>query len=493
MKNKRRSILKSSMCGGGMLLVPNLVTGKSTSLSPKPMTRSFGRIEHNVTTMGLGGQASLMWTPADVNPEAIIHKALDRGINYFDTSNIYGQSQTLIGKVFREHGLVAGLPGYSESKRRSIFLTSKTGLRLAKGYINGNVIGSTDGPKGSHALDDVRRTLTQVFGDGKGYYPPGSYVDMVLIHYTGYPQIDKYLYLGMDRPDPADEMIGAFAGLRDLRDGTNLTGLNPKHEKLIRYIGISGHSDPMQMMKIIQQDQYGLLDGILVPANANDKLHKNMQNNVIPVAKAKGLGVVGMKVFSDGAMYSKDAKFTEVPDEVVRSVGSKYMPSESLVKYSLTVPGVDVVIMGIGQIDNTDSRNCQLEQNLQAAQIGRNGLSQLDREEIEQMAGRIKDGKTNYFQLPQESMSAPNHLKMEQKSNQITFTWDTAFADKHIITHYDIVKNDVKIAQVKHTPQINETPFHFKDTRGQNNEVYKIVTVDAAGHTAESKEFIAKW
>ena len=39
-----------------------------------------------VTTLGLGGQASIQLPPADLSPVSIIQKALAKGINYIDTA-----------------------------------------------------------------------------------------------------------------------------------------------------------------------------------------------------------------------------------------------------------------------------------------------------------------------------------------------------------------------------------------------------------------------
>jgi aryl-alcohol dehydrogenase-like predicted oxidoreductase len=97
------------------------------------MKRTFGRIGFQVTTLGLGGQASIQWTPENVDPVAIIEKAYRLGVNYFDTSNVYGPSQVNYGKAFRNLGLVPGTPGYDPSRRKAIFLTSKTMLRFGKG------------------------------------------------------------------------------------------------------------------------------------------------------------------------------------------------------------------------------------------------------------------------------------------------------------------------------------------------------------------------
>jgi aryl-alcohol dehydrogenase-like predicted oxidoreductase len=44
------------------------------------MKRMFGKTGFEVTTFGLGGQASLQWTPDDVDPVSIILKAFDAGV-----------------------------------------------------------------------------------------------------------------------------------------------------------------------------------------------------------------------------------------------------------------------------------------------------------------------------------------------------------------------------------------------------------------------------
>ena len=97
------------------------------------MKRSFGNLNFDVTTLGLGGQASIQWTPENVDPVSIILKAFNLGVNYYDTSNVYGPSQLNFGTAFRKLDLISGNTGYKENLRKSIWLTSKTHLRWAKG------------------------------------------------------------------------------------------------------------------------------------------------------------------------------------------------------------------------------------------------------------------------------------------------------------------------------------------------------------------------
>lgn len=461
----------------------------------KPLKRDFGRLNFDVTTLGLGGQASIQWTPEDVDPVAIILKAFAEGVNYFDTSNAYGPSQLNYNKAFRQLSLIPGSSGYNELLRRSIFLTSKSGLRFAKGgWAKDGIRNFTNGPEGSGTVDDIKRTLTQIFGDGQGSYPSGSYIDMVLIHSLSDMAEINAVYEGLDNPDPRAEHIGALAALRDYRDGTNLTGLNPKEETLIRHIGFSGHRSPAVMMEMIQRDNGNILDGMLVAINANDRLNFNMQHNVIPVAAAKKMGIIAMKVFADGAMYTKEATWSRRPEHVVRTVGSQTLPSRSLVEYSLTTPGIQTAIIGIGQISDNQSA-CQLQNNLSAAQIAPTGLTQNDRREIERKAHNVKDGKTNYFQLPAIELSPPREFSAEQQvqgdQRIVRLSWHTAYAGDEPVKNYEIWMDNQKKAQVDHHPQTDMMPFIFEESVKDNKaHTYKIVTVDVAGKNAATKELM---
>jgi aryl-alcohol dehydrogenase-like predicted oxidoreductase len=121
--NRRKFTKTAILSAAATAIMPRFVT--SLSKAPSLMKRKFGKIGFEVTTMGLGGQASLQWTPEGVDPVKIILKAFDLGINYFDTSNLYGPSQANFGKAFRIKNLIPGQPGYDEKLRQSIFLTTK--------------------------------------------------------------------------------------------------------------------------------------------------------------------------------------------------------------------------------------------------------------------------------------------------------------------------------------------------------------------------------
>jgi aryl-alcohol dehydrogenase-like predicted oxidoreductase len=489
--SRRQFIQTAAMTSAGVSLGPYFVYGKAQPSTL--MKRSMGRMGFEATTLGLGGQGSLQWTAADVDPVKIILKAFDLGVNYFDTSNNYGPSQMNYGKAFRNLHLIPGQPGYDESLRHSMFLTSKTGLRFGKGgWKKDRLLIFTNGPEGSHTVDDLKRTMTQIFGDGQGSYPSGAYLDMVLVHAISSMQDVEAVYEGYEHPDPKAETIGTLTVLIDFRDGTNLTGLNPKEEKFIRHIGFSGHHSAAAMMEMIQRDERNVLDGMLVAINANDRLNFNMQYNVIPVAAAKNLGMIGMKVFADGAMYSKEATFSRKPEHVVRTIGSDTLPSRQLVQYTLSTPGIGTAIIGTGQIDENPT-SCQLCQNLSAAQIEANGLSVSDRRAIEKIAGVVKDGKTNYFQIPEHALSAPRSLVATQdvrgKKRGIELQWQTAYAGDEPLACYEVWRDHQKVGQVAHQPQVSKKPFVFKDALSDKTaHSYQIVSVDITGRTANSED-----
>ena len=457
--------------------------GCATDKMPSPMKRKFGNFDFEVTTLALGGQASLQWTPEDVDPVPIILKAFKLGINYFDTSNLYADSQLNYNKAFRTLNLIPGEQNYDENLRKSIWLTSKTCMRWGKpGWPERENVNnwSNGAPDVKCAVDDLKRSLTQLFGDNKGSYPEGAYLDMILIHTLHNTAEIDVLYEGLETPLDPNGNFGALVALRDFRDGTNLTGMNPKNEKLIRHIGFSGHANPPAMIDMIQRDEYGILEGMLVAINANDKTKYNMQHNVIPVAAAKGMGIIAMKVFADAAIYHKEPRWSREPADVFRKVGTPELPSRPLIEYSLTTPGIHTLIIGIGQIDE-DPMKCQLIQNYYAAQIEPNGMPEDERNRIEAQALNVK-ANSNYFQIDKVGLTAPGNIRKEE--NKII--WDTAFAGDVAVAAYEVLVNGEKAGEVEHHPQVLKSkPFSFEASVKEGDKI-AVVAVDKEGNRAES-------
>jgi aryl-alcohol dehydrogenase-like predicted oxidoreductase len=465
----RRFFLKIS-AGIGISLYSspfNILRAAEAKKDSIQFSRLLGKTNWEVKQLSLGGQASLQWTRSGIDPVQIIVKAIQSGLNYLDTSNVYGPSQLNYGKAFKQLNLIPGTSNYDEKLRKSLYIATKTMMRYAYSASGDKGPGSrSDGKNVKNAIDDIKRSLSQMFGDGKGNYPKGAYLDAVQIHkLDNYDDVDA-IYEGLINPDPKAEIIGALAGLLDLRDGTNKTGLNPLEEKLINHIGITGHLSAPTHIYAIQKDELNILDTLLVAINVNDKKYLNHQFNSIPVAKAKNMGVVGMKVFADGVFYGKRPRFSFMPNDVILSVGSKDFPSELPIKYSLSVPGVDTIIVGIGNI-------AQLNANIQAANF-EEPLTESERVEIEEKAQAVVGTKTNYFQREYIGLTPPNNVKISQvkkgEGRVYDVTWDTAYAGDAPIVAYDILLDNKVVQSTEFAPQITRDPYKATVTIDDENK-----------------------
>jgi hypothetical protein len=357
-------------------------------------------------------------------------------------------------------------------------------IRWAKGGYPklDNVRNSTNGDHGEGAVADLKRSLSQLFGNDDGTYPEGAYVNMILIHnLTSFEEVDV-VYKGLETPLGLNENFGALIALRDYRDGTNITGLNPGNEKLVRHLGFSGHYNAPAMMDMIQRDKWDLLDGMLVAINVNDLRYLNMQYNVIPVAQARNIGVIGMKVFADGAMYTKEPGWSNKPADVVRLIGTDSVPSKPLIEYVLTTPGLHTLIIGTGEI-NDNPLKCQLVQNYYAAQIKPDALSKNERRELEKIGAMARNGETNYFQMADTGLTPPRNAKLT-RSDKLKLSWDTSYAGNEPITHYEIVSDGKVIGTVPHLPQVSRDPFTYEPLSG--NE-FKVIAVDSIGRKSSTE------
>lgn len=475
----------------------------TTTQTTTLVSRVLGRTGRPVTTFGLGGQASIQWTPEGVDPLAIIAKAYRMGVTYYDTSNVYGPSQENFGKAFRELGLRPDSPTYDPAARAGIYLASKTHMRTTRtpeGERFPTSFSEGMGPPFAvqSAVDDVRRSLSLMFGDGEGSYPDDAYLDCIQIHNLNSMNEVDMIYEGLADPSPDRPWLGALAGLLDLRDGTNHTGTNPKHEHLVRHLGITGHWSSATHIYAIQRDERRILDTLLVALNPSDLVYCCHQHNAIPVAAAAGMGIIAMKVFADAAYYHKEAKFSSESEDVYRQVGSDVLPSNPLIQYALSIPGVSTAIIGIGQITEADDPStCQLTANIAAAQLDV-PLSREGCAEVEDLTRTAQVNEANtYFQRPFAGLTAPRNVGVELDTSMHMFarravrvTWDTAYAGADAIARYEVLRDGEVIGTVPHTPQWTRDRFTFDDAFDYNGEAsphtYVVRAVDTAGETAEA-------
>ena len=472
------------------------MTGKFsawTHPAEKPLaTRLLGRTGREVTTFGLAGGNKIQWELPGDEAVQIVVKAVRAGMTYIETANNYFLSQEKMGKAFAILNLKPGVPGYDHSLRGRLFIATKTALRHAIVRDGSQPMGRSSGG-GKLVLSDIKRSLTQFFGDGRGSIPEGAYLDLMQVHHIGSKEEVDAAYEGLDNPgDKSLPRVGALACLLDYRDGTNLTGLNPQHRKWIRHIGITGHENPAVHMYAIQKDTRNILDTLLVAVNPNDPRYFCHQTNSIPVAHAKGMGVIGMKVFADGVMYGLKQEYAHRPGQSVPTVGlPDKLPYEDFIRYSLNPPGMATIITGIGLIDKeNDPQRDQLVANLAAAQTAK-PLTEREKKDIEQTVADLHGTRTNFFQQPSAGFQPPQGFAAARtQSGSVRLEWHSAYAAGDPIVRYEIYRRHERIATVPFRPQTSLDPFSFEDGSAPSGHsgglYYRVRAVDASGRHADT-------
>ena len=427
------------------VLTPGRLYAQAAGNFPR---RLLGRTGRSVVPLALGGQASLQWTRPGIDAPDIIVRAIQLGLNYLDTANAYGPSQLNYGEAFRRLHLTPSDTNYDAAMRQRLFVATKTTRRYSLDR----------GATAITAVDELKRSLTQIFGDGKGFIPAGAYLDSIQIHnLTTIEQVNQ-IYEGFSERDRRQlDRIGALAGLLDYREGTNYTGLNPEHRHYIRHIGLTGHLSSAVLMTAIRRDMENIFDTVLVALNANDRLCSSHQNNVLPLAVSRGLGVIAMKVFADGAFYGKEARFSRTPEDVILSVGKPEAVSCSdLVRYPLSLPGVSCAIIGTGRIDRENPENDQMVANLTAAV--RDVASDAERSHIEKDAEENHGAGTNYFQ-EKRGLVQPSDVRTYRDGERIVIQWNTALAGPEPIRSYEVRSGDRLLFSLPFRPQLTEAPM----------------------------------
>lgn len=222
-----------------------LAEGAESSPMPK---RPLGQTGWNASIYSLGGQATLDHQGRSEEAVAIINRALDLGVNYLDTAELYGggRSERNIGQVMKK-------------RRKEVFLSTKT---IKRDY---------DG-----AMRDLEGSLKNLQTD---------HIDCWQLH-TVRSKEDEEKVFGAN---------GALKALQKARD-----------EKIVRFLGITGHKQPFVLKRSIERFPF---DTILMALNPADKSMPDNENdasfieNLLPVAVEKKMGIIGMKVAAGGAMF----------------------------------------------------------------------------------------------------------------------------------------------------------------------------------------------
>ena len=126
---------------------------------------------------------------------------------------------------------------------------------------------------------------------------------------------------------------------------------------MVRSLGVTGHRDPDPLMQCLNRFPF---DQILMALNAADKHHLSFQENLLPLAVEKQLGIIGMKIPARGRIL---ASWKPDPDKHGGFEGTASGPGtlamQEAMYYVLSQP-VSTVIIGCDTI-------AQLEENVRFA------------------------------------------------------------------------------------------------------------------------------
>ncbi len=279
------SYLARGVVGDAAAALPPLPTNPVT---PKAMpTRNLGRTGYRVGIFSLGGQAAVEQPDKEAVAVPIVEKALDLGVNYVDTSARYGGearwSERYIGQVMKR-------------RRSEAFLATKTHDRTRDG-----------------SLKLLEKSLELLQTD---------HVDLWQLH-------------NLSRMEEVERIFAADGAIHAL--------VKAREQGMVRFLGVTGHADPAVLIEMIRRFPF---DTVLMAVNAADPHHLSFQNELLPLAVEKEMGIIGMKIPARGRILSS---WTPPPPEkqgrgpVATRPGTITM-AEAM-RYVLSLP-VSTVIVG---------------------------------------------------------------------------------------------------------------------------------------------------
>jgi aryl-alcohol dehydrogenase-like predicted oxidoreductase len=229
------------------VFVGTILSGLATPRPAKPRSgdipkRVLGKTGEKLTVIGEGG-ARFHLVPFDEG-KAVVRRAYDLGINYFDMARGYfdGRAEEVYGAVLPEF-------------RKSIFLTTKSGQRTRKG-----------------AESDLETSLKRLRTD---------YVDLWQMH-------------GVNRMQDV-ERIFAPGGAIEAFEAAKKAGK-------CRFIGYTNCRDPEVHVEMLRHAER--FDTALMPLHTADTSFSespgmSFEKTALPAAIERGVGIFGIKVFGN--------------------------------------------------------------------------------------------------------------------------------------------------------------------------------------------------
>jgi predicted aldo/keto reductase-like oxidoreductase len=253
-------------------------------MMPPLPCRPLGRTGHQATLFGLGGEGVLRTHGRGPEAVKVIHRALDLGVNYCDTAPAYAGSMDYYGAALGE-------------RRREIFLASKTSDRSRDGSLR--------------LLDDSLKRLRT------------DHLDLWQLHdLRTTADIDRIFAKG-----------GAIEAL-----------VQAKADGRVRHLGLTGHHDPAILLDGMRRFAF---DTVLVSINAADVHRLPFITTVLADAQRRGMGVIAMKVYAQGAL-----------------LGPGGLTTAEALGYVLSLPSVSHAIIGCSTPAEVDA-NAELVRGFQ--------------------------------------------------------------------------------------------------------------------------------
>jgi uncharacterized protein len=263
-------------------------------------THSFGKTGFKVGVLSLGGQATIEIAGREKESEKIINRALDLGINYIDTAASYGGgvSQLNIGRVMK-------------TRRNEVWLSTKTHDRTYDGSMR--------------LLEESLKNLQT------------DYLDTWQLH-------------NVQRQEQMDQIFAENGAIKALKKA--------KSEGVVKYLGITGHFEPIVLLEAIKRFPF---DSLLLALNAADVHYLSFKNYLLPEAQKRGIATIGMKVATRGRMLSSwtPPPLDEQTDARLRTSKSGTISIKEALTYNMSLP-VSTTIIGVDSLE-------QLEENMKIA------------------------------------------------------------------------------------------------------------------------------
>jgi aryl-alcohol dehydrogenase-like predicted oxidoreductase len=224
---------------------PTMTTSPRTGSGDVPTTpppiprRPLGRTGVEVTQFALGGEGVLRTHGRMSEAVAVIHRALDLGVNYCDTAPAYAGSLDYYGAALGE-------------RRDQVFLASKTHDRTRDGSLR--------------LLDESLKRLRT-------------------------DRLDLWQLHDLRTPGDLKAVFGRGGALEAL--------VQARQEGRVRFLGLTGHHDPAILLDAIGRFDF---DTVLVALNAADSHRLPFASSVLVEAARRGMGVIGMKVYAAGML-----------------------------------------------------------------------------------------------------------------------------------------------------------------------------------------------